>query len=297
MDVSVVVTVFNEEKSIRRLLDSLLRQTKKPSEIVIVDAGSRDKTREIIREYQQNSKAIKLYVSIGSIAHGRNTAIEKAKHVVLAQIDAGCIAKNDWLEKITKPLENKDIEFVAGFYNMTADTSFQKALAPFIGIVPERFNPHTFFPSARSMAFRKEVWKRVGGYSEKLKGAGEDTLFNHQLIEHGVKITRAKDAIVYWEVPRTLKEALKKFYVYAKGDAQTAIWWDPAKRISTHNIKILSIYGRYLLGILLLLLSLRFVPALFILIACFICYICWSIWKMKDIVKETPTRLWIPVIQ
>ena len=50
MKVSVCITVFNEEGSIGELLDSLLKQTKKPGEIVIVDGGSKDKTVDVIRK-------------------------------------------------------------------------------------------------------------------------------------------------------------------------------------------------------------------------------------------------------
>ena len=44
LKVSVVVTIFNEEGTIKDLVTALLKQTRKPNEIIIVDAGSTDKT-------------------------------------------------------------------------------------------------------------------------------------------------------------------------------------------------------------------------------------------------------------
>ena len=53
-------------------------------------------------------------------------------------------------------------------------------------------------------------------------------------------------------MPETLPEAITKFYHYAEGDAQTKIWWFPGKGLASHNLKVLTIFGRYLLGLILL---------------------------------------------
>ena len=51
MRISVICTVLNEGESIRRLMDSLVAQSRQPDEIVIVDGGSRDNTVAVIQEY------------------------------------------------------------------------------------------------------------------------------------------------------------------------------------------------------------------------------------------------------
>src|SRR5438046_2136759 len=103
---------------------------------------------------------------------------------------------------------------------MTGSSPLQKAVAPFLGITPQRYDNKNFLPSARSMAFLKGVWEELGGFSESLERAGEDTLFNLKAVKAGIEIIRVNNAIVYWEVPKTLQENLKKFFVYAKGDVQ-----------------------------------------------------------------------------
>ena len=106
-----------------------------------------------------------------------------------------------------------------------------------------------------------------------------------------------KDAIVYWGMPKTLTEALAKFYYYAKGDAQAGIWWHPSQRMSTHNVKISSVFTRYILGLVMLLFSFRFPQLLPVLILGFGVYLVWSIWKMRDIVTDREARIWLPIIQ
>jgi glycosyltransferase involved in cell wall biosynthesis len=297
MKVSVVATVFNEEASIKALLDSLFSQTQKPTEIVIVDGGSTDSTYPILRQYQQKYKILKVLVEKGSIAHGRNESIKHAKYPIIAQTDAGCILHHDWLAKITKPLEDPDIGLVAGFYHMITTAPFQKAAAPFFGTPPHRFDPRNFLPSARSMAFRKKVWKQVGGYDENLDRAGEDTLFNYHVYKAGIKIYREKDAIVDWQVPKNFKEAAKKFFQYAKGDAQAGIWWHPAQKFGTHNIKIFSIFARYLIGLILFTAAFQAPILLMLLIVGGIIYTFWTCWKLEDVVTDMRAKVWIPILQ
>ena len=60
IEVSVVAPALNEEDSIRVLLEDLLNQTLKPTEIVITDGGSTDATREIIEEFIKRGEPVKL---------------------------------------------------------------------------------------------------------------------------------------------------------------------------------------------------------------------------------------------
>ena len=56
MKISLITTVLNEEKTIKFLLQSIEVQTKKPDEVVIVDAGSTDQTVQLIKAWQKRSK-------------------------------------------------------------------------------------------------------------------------------------------------------------------------------------------------------------------------------------------------
>ncbi len=79
MQVSVVATVYNEQKSIGRLLASLAEQTRLPDEVVICDGGSTDETVRLIREWAEAQGGclgeVKVFVEPGAnISRGRNAA-------------------------------------------------------------------------------------------------------------------------------------------------------------------------------------------------------------------------------
>ncbi len=296
MKVSVCITVFNEEKSISDLLLSLLNQTKKPAEIIIVDAASVDKTVRIIRHWQKKDKRIRLLVQQCSRSEGRNIAVELAKNDIIAMTDAGCIAHKNWLERLISPFKHKEVGIVAGFYKMVGESPFQKAAAIFLGITPSKFDIN-FLPSTRSIAFRKEVYERIGGFSEELTETAEDTIFSYQAINLGINFARVKTAIVEWRMPEKLEQFVEKMYSYAKGDAQSRVWWHPGKGLASHNIKVLLIFTRYLTGLIILILSNNKPVILLILLALLILYLLWSFRKVYLETEDWKAGLWGIVLQ
>ncbi len=297
--VSVCITVFNEEKDIAKLLKSLLNQTMKADEIVIVDGGSSDKTVEVIRRIKLRQKQIKLFIKKGTTAEGRNESVRKAKGNIIATTDAGCIAKKDWLEKLIFPLYEPGVGLVAGFYKMPAKGKLQRVMNIYHGVPPERFDKKYFLPSARSCAFRKKVWQAVGGFNEKLNKAGEDTEFFYKVVKHGVKIVRVKSAQVIWteSFNMSFQTSIKKFYQYAKGDAQAGIWWHPSQRAATHNLKIASIFIRYFLGLVLNFSAIIIPEVLWVVIMGILMYLAWTVLKWRDVITDWQTRLLIPIVQ
>lgn len=281
IQVSIVVTVKNENQSIESLLDSLEHQIVVPKEIIFVDGGSVDGTINIIKERMTENKRIKLIIRKEiSIAEGRNEGVLNSSGDIITMTDAGCVADKDWLLNITKPfLTNPKIGIVAGLYKMGGESLFQEAVKPYLGVPHRLATSSNFLPSARSMAFRKSVWEKIGGFSEDLERTGEDTLFNYQAKRKGIKFHFAENAVVNWEVPQNPTGAIKKFYYYAKGDAQTGIWWHPEKKLMTHNIKILAIYFRYFAGLLFLVLALARPIFFKIFLLSLFLYITWAILK------------------
>jgi glycosyltransferase involved in cell wall biosynthesis len=291
MKVSVCITVFNEVGSVAKLLESLLHQSKKPDEIVIVDGGSTDKTVEIIHHFQKKDRRIRLLVQKSSPAEGRNLSVELAKNNIIAMTDAGCVIDKNWLKRIAEPFKNREVGIVAGFYKMTGDTVFQKAESAFLGVLPDDFDA-TFLPSARSIAFRKEIWMKVGGFPENKFATAEDTLFNYKAVEENVKFARVKNALVEWETPGSVAEFFNKIRNYAKGDAGSKVFRFPTKNLASHNIKALLIFARYLAGLLLFVFSFKTPLLAYVLILFLFLYIFWAFRKVYIKFNDVKVGLW-----
>jgi len=102
---SVICTVLNEGESIRRLLDSLALQTRRPDEVVIVDGGSHDNTIAVIQSYADRLPLRVLIEPGANISRGRNVAIQAATGDVIASTDAGVWLEPGWLAALVAPLE------------------------------------------------------------------------------------------------------------------------------------------------------------------------------------------------
>lgn len=91
--VTVIISVFNEEKFIKKALESVINQSLKEIEILIVDDGSEDNTLEIINSYAELDSRIKIisHKNIG-LGASRNKAMELATGEYLAFLDG-----DDWL--------------------------------------------------------------------------------------------------------------------------------------------------------------------------------------------------------
>ena len=92
--ISVVITVKNEQRHMRDLLDSLVAQ-EGPIEVLIVDAHSDDQTIPIVRSYMKKYDFIKLHVYGGTRARSRNKGVKEAKGEALAFVDGDMIIAGD----------------------------------------------------------------------------------------------------------------------------------------------------------------------------------------------------------
>ncbi|MCX0389374.1 glycosyltransferase, partial [Clostridium perfringens] len=90
--ISIIVPVYNSEKYIDRCIESLLNQTLKNIEIIIINDGSTDKSEEIIKYYSKSDKRVVLInKKNGGVSSARNLGIEKANGKYISFVDS-----DDW---------------------------------------------------------------------------------------------------------------------------------------------------------------------------------------------------------
>ncbi len=234
--VSVAATVLNECADIDTLVESLMRQTLAPAEVIIVDGGSTDGTWERLESARLKyptlipirDESCSLQRSPGPIARGRNVGIAAASSDIVACADAGCTYHPDWLANLTAPILAGDSQYSVGgsYIDPSNATVWDVASAPFFGV---KLNPEAATKSctARSMAFRKELWQRVGGFP-KTVFLGEDTVFDSKVREI-VTPAFPERAKASYQPRHTFRSALRQMVSYSVTDGvlggrSTRLW-------------------------------------------------------------------------
>ncbi|MCD4756687.1 MAG: glycosyltransferase family 2 protein [Arcobacteraceae bacterium] len=198
---SVIIPCYNSEKSVVRALDSVVNQTFKDFEIVIVDDGSNDNTKTIIHKYFKNQKNIKykyMYQKNSGPSKARNYAVKNSVGKYLSFLDSDDEWHKDKLQIQYDCIQKLKIKFVSSSYTINEFKDIEN-----ISIKEFIFND--FLISNRTSTpctvIERNLFEEVGGFDESLSYSEDYNLW--------LKIS-LKETLVFIDVP--LVKLYKKPY-------------------------------------------------------------------------------------
>lgn len=220
--ISVIAPVKNEQASISQLLQGIVNQTYQPSELIIVDGGSTDRTKEIIREYQASCPIPLVLVETDYAlpGRGRNLAIAQARNDWIACIDAGIMPQPDWLAELIETAQYApNAQIIYGNFEPITDTYFTESAAI------TYLSPQPRHRSIASCLLKRDAWAAVGGFREDLR-ASEDLLFFRALDKANVKDAYSEQALVRWQLQPTTGGTFRRFTVYSRNGMRAGLYRD-----------------------------------------------------------------------
>lgn len=166
---SIIIPAKNEEKNLPVLLKSIRSQSLHDYEIIVADAGSTDKTREVAASFGAR------VVQGGMPGTGRNRGAEAAKGEYLLFLDADVVLpREDFLEKSLAEIKKNNFCVAAPLYDFYPARVMDKVVSNLWNvwvIVAAGISPS----AAGSCIFaRREMHNKIGGFNEKIV-LGEDT--------------------------------------------------------------------------------------------------------------------------
>lgn len=211
MQVSILMPAFNAERYVSEAIDSVLCQTHKDFELVIIDDGSTDSTLSIVKSYAQRDGRIKV-VSHPNMGMGDalNRALDLVNNEWIVRMDADDIMLPNRIERQTAFIEQNPNTAVAGtlvYYvdengkvfgkaprsQLTSSTSVEEFVrrsklkgASYLEALPSVGFPH-FMVYHPSVIMRRSVVKEVGGYRPEFWPAEDFDLWN-RIIERGYTV-------------------------------------------------------------------------------------------------------------
>ena len=115
--ISVIVPVYNVERYLRRCVDSILHQTYRNLEVLLVDDGSTDASGAICDEYAAQEECVTaVHQKNGGLSAARNTGLERAQGTYLCFVDSDDFLDSRMLETLCRDLQEQNADVaVVGF--------------------------------------------------------------------------------------------------------------------------------------------------------------------------------------
>ena len=198
--VSVIVPVYDVEKYLPRCLDSLVKQTYKNLEILLVDDGSGDSSGEICDAYAFKDSRIRVFhIPNGGVSNARNLALEQMTGEYVTFVDSDDWLDEDWIENAFLELKKADVLLYIGGYVKNYPDSSEK--------VVHRYMPHSVLTSIECI---KEMYIKPPSETAFLwEVCGK--LFHSHLwkdVRFASNISVQEDGLAFWHVLRLVDKVL-----------------------------------------------------------------------------------------
>lgn len=188
--ISVVIPLYNKERSITQTLDSVLAQTYTDFECIIVNDGSTDNSPRVAEKWlsarneEQDTRFRLINKENGGVSSARNRGIEAARGELVAFLDGDDLWATTFLEELSKLVQDypKKGLYNLGCLNITGNVIPPNETVNFYrGEVTQWGNKQVIYSSSSSAAY-KETLLAIGGFDERLSyGEDKDVWYRLQL--------------------------------------------------------------------------------------------------------------------
>ncbi len=213
LPVSVIIPAYNEEVSLGLLLEDLRVQERPPAEVIVVDAGSTDRTAEIARAYAPWVRVIS--VDRAYPGQARNIGVAYAQYPIIAFWDGEMRVAPQTLKHLCEPILSGKADFVQGrlYLREGSDVFWVYATILLGSFIADEKGIYGLHPVA-CCAMKKSLYVRVGGCPPYR--ASEDHIFRWAVERSGARIVEEPEAISWWSPQVTARGLFRKTRLYAR---------------------------------------------------------------------------------
>jgi glycosyltransferase involved in cell wall biosynthesis len=218
--ISIVVAIFNRKDELFELLNSLIAQTDKDFEVIIVDDGSFVDLLPTVETFKEMLNIQYFKKANSGPGLSRNYGANRAKNDWLVFVDSDVIVEKDYIENIKKNLEKTDCAAFGGAdkahkgFNLLQKAISYSMTSVFTtgGIRGSKKAVTRFQPRSFNMGVNKEIFLKIGGFSEMR--IGEDPDLSMTIWENGYQTAFFDDIGVYHKRRTDLGKFSKQVYQF-----------------------------------------------------------------------------------
>lgn len=221
-DVSVVMPLRNASRTIGEQLEALCRQTTREFELIAVDNGSTDDSRQIVESFRDRLPDLRIIAANegSGVSYARNQGVAAARSQRIILCDSDDVVSMTWVAALTEGL--KHFELVGG----GLDTSLLNSprVRAMVGGPPADELPTAMkylpYATGANMGFTREVFDDLRGFDESFVGGHEEVSFAWHAQRRGVRIGFVSTAVVHYRLRSDLRTVLKQRFGYGRSYAQ-----------------------------------------------------------------------------
>ncbi len=154
---SIIVPTYNSEKAIIKTIDSILKQNYEHFEVIIIDDGSNDNTKECLKKYNNNEKVKYYFQENSGVSSARNNGISKAKNEFIMFVDLDDELLNNALNVCNEAINLYD----ADLYSFNYMCCTQKTIKHFNSALLEYDKFGGYFNDLYSKFLFNQLWNKV----------------------------------------------------------------------------------------------------------------------------------------
>lgn len=202
--ISVIVPVYNVERFLPKCIESILKQSYKNLELILVDDGSSDKSFEICKQYEQkDSRVVVIGQQNGGVSSARNHGLKVAKGEYICFVDS-----DDWIPRksiqvLYEAISKDNADLAVGSIKKVKEGRNDILPSPSVVIYIEDKSEFLnyvkqVFPGPVAKLYKKEIIKKYSLYFPSGIAVGEDTIFLCSYLENCKTIISVSDTVYFY---------------------------------------------------------------------------------------------------
>lgn len=299
MKISLLVPLYNEEKSLEAAINSCLNQTRPFDELIFVDDCSKDASPEILKKFGDQIQSYRTPKNTGNKSSAQEFGLQFVTGDVMVTTDADTLLDPHFVEEIEKSFKEEKTFAVAGYVKslphnwLTLCRAFYYVVGQDLHKVAQGYMNYIFVMPGAASAFNVEAFRKHITFDHDT--ITEDLDFTYKMHSQNLKIVYNRQAISYTQDPATLYGYINQMRRWYNGG-----WQNLKKhyRIINNPVRAMELSLIYIEGLVFSLL-LFIIPILNLWLGVWmiamsfvvtVLYSAWAAWKIKR-----PALLFSPI--
>jgi glycosyltransferase involved in cell wall biosynthesis len=219
---SVIIPVYNRPDEIKELLETLLTQTYKNFEVLIVEDGSQNKCETIVNSFKGKLDIRYFYKENSGQGFSRNFGFEKANGDYFVVFDSDCLIPSHYFQAVEDHLNKNYLDAYGGpDASHPSFTPVQKAISYSMtslfstgGIRGHKKRVGVFHPRSFNMGISRQVYEKVGGFI--ITRMAEDLEYSIRVIANGFQSGLISEALVYHKRRTDFVQFFKQLHFFGR---------------------------------------------------------------------------------